>query len=65
MAGQFRGRVTIVRYGNTVEKPFIELSRFNQLSVQNGLFRNTVYPLDEAELITHNVSSGEAAIKVA
>ena len=65
MAGQqFRGSVVIFpRFGVTVQKPFIDINCFNQLSVQNTT-GNTTYPLDEAELSTHEVSKGKAAIKV-
>ena len=45
------------------KKPLIDINCFNQLSVQNTT-GSTVYLLDEAELFTHEVSKGKAAIKV-
>ena len=64
MTGQFRGSVVLFpRFGVTVQKPFIDINCFNQLSVQNTT-GSSVYLLDEAELFTHEVSKGKAAIKV-
>ena len=64
MTSQFRGSVVIFpKYGVTVQKPFIDINCFNELSVQN-VTGTTTYPLDEAELKTHEVSKGKAAIKV-